>query len=100
MRVYWLNGSLTIQPENKKERGLLAELSKDVKFGPPDDHRFPGGHTESGAHCFDEGLVGDHQSAPMSLASERNDEKAIVGIDKTHKVVVDFRQGKDLLEGS
>lgn len=35
MRVYWLNGALTVHPENEKEMALINELISAVKYEPP-----------------------------------------------------------------
>lgn len=86
MRIYWLNGSLMIQPESGRESALLAELSTNVRFEPPDDETVSSGQmglTDLGLKV----LIGANQPGPRGLPGETGDQQPIVGIDKTAKVI-------------
>ena len=83
MRVFWHNGALQLVPETEREGKLLAELSKNVKFGKPPgmQDRIPGGNTPSGDGLF-ELLVGDEKTRPSSNSGKLNHKQQILCINK------------------
>jgi hypothetical protein len=84
MRVFWHNGGLMIEPENKREEELLIELAGNLSFGKPSgmQNRIPSGDTPSGSEGLFERIGTDHETRPRGLTSKSNDKKHIVAIDK------------------
>jgi hypothetical protein len=90
MRIYWLNGSLTIQPENKRELGLLTELSENLKFEPPESDS-----SELILRSGDDLLHGvgiDHQVVPSAIGGQLGDQQPIVAVHETKKVLRYFKR--------
>ena len=64
MRVYWLNGSLTIEQETEKETALIHELISAAKYEPPLYQTIGSGETVSGSELSLEAVIGGNQGSP------------------------------------
>ena len=83
MRIFWLNGGLQVVPESERERVLLSELARNLKFGePPETTCISGGQSELGSEGLLEAVVGSQQSRPSGFASKARNKQPVVSIDK------------------
>lgn len=85
MRIYWWQGSLTIQPESDRERSLLCDLAAQFKVTTPLDagaQHSGVGQTLCGEFAH-ETVVVDQDVHPSRLASTHGNKKPVVLINKT-----------------
>ena len=92
MRIYWLNGSLTIEPENKREFGLLTELSENLKFGPA-ELASTGRELLSGGQNLPGCLVGNHEVIPSAICSDFLNEQPVVPVHEPKKILRYIERG-------
>jgi hypothetical protein len=90
VRIYWLQGALTVEPENDSERAALRELVGNIKIGlPPEMTTTPGGSLESGSDLFE--FIGCHQVERGPLASQPSYQEPVVGVNVGLQVVPKLR---------
>jgi hypothetical protein len=84
MRIYWYNGALQLLPEDKRESELLAEISRNLKFGPPPETQTcaPGGSSELGSEGLFEVVVGNKQTGPSRFSGKTNHKQFVPRFDK------------------
>lgn len=67
MRIYWLNGALTIEPEGEKERVLINSLMSTLKYEPPIKETVGCGQIEL-ANLPLEVIAGSNEGSPGRLS--------------------------------
>jgi hypothetical protein len=72
MRIYWLNGSLTIQPEDEKETALMHEIISAMKYEPIELETIGSGQTESGSQLTFEALIPRDELGPSSFPRQQS----------------------------